>query len=91
MPREGTSKAAGGAIGFDWDQALRRSFECAGCRVWVSLSALRDDEGRPRFHVEWTPGPPLRLPPEDIEAFDCGKAKAQAEILAHLSSLEVST
>jgi hypothetical protein len=90
MAREGACKAAGGAIGFDWDQALRRSFECAGCRVWVSLSALRDDEGRPRFYVEWSE-PPARLPPEVIEQFDRQLAAAKAEILAHLSSLEVTT
>lgn len=79
-----------GSIAAAWDVGLHRSFTCAGRLVWVSLQPMREADGGPVWRIEWLPGPPLRLPPEDIEAFDRECASAKAAILRHAHALEAA-
>lgn len=70
-----------------WDTGLHRSFQCAGRVCWISLSALRADDGSPRFDVRWMPGPPPRMLPADIEQYEAGRRLAEHAIRTHLETL----
>jgi hypothetical protein len=63
---------------------LERSFTVGDHDVVVSIRALRTSAGALAFSIEWRPGRPERLTPEDHLEFDRGRRKAIAELRARL-------
>jgi hypothetical protein len=52
---------------------LHRSYRIAGRVCVISLAPLRGDAGELRWIVDWLPGPPPRMLPEHVAAFDEAK------------------
>lgn len=67
--------------------SLIRSYPIAGRTVQISVAALRQDDGSPRFQVTWSPSAPARLTHGDITAFDAFKAQALVELQAEIRGL----